>query len=339
MPESFFTCKSTFDIIPSGVKGGKETSVPEEPAIEGESLEIAGRRGSGANQLQSAASGNEVNIQAYRRLLLATDGSLPALAATLHAVQLARESGAELHVLHVTTPESDLQVEFAETNLELLHVRPVDGITAAYVLASDAGVEAQMHEAQGPIADAILQAARRIDADAIILGQTGTRPFPQIGLGSVSEAVQSRSSISVILVSGRAAEIVPIVKDIIARDPEAMAMARATADPDVNWAEACDYPSFRALISSKTRFLVPVLILSLGFYLGITVLAGLAPGFTAQRIIGPLSVGYLLVFATYIMAWVVALVYVRVANHDFDPKAANAVSALHERQAQREEKA
>lgn len=282
---------------------------------------------------------NRASDPAYRRLLLATDGSLPALAATMHAVQLARESGAELHALHVTTPESDLQVEFAETNLELLHIRPVDGVTAACVLASDAGVEVHTHEAQGPIVDAVLQAAQRIDADAIVLGQTGTRPFPQIGLGSVSEAVQSRSSIPVILVSGRAAEIVPIVKDIMARDPEAMATARASADPDVDWAEATNDPSFRSLISTKARFLVPALILSLGFYLLITVLAGLAPGFMAQRVIGPLSLGYLLVFATYIMAWGVALVYVRVANHSFDPKATNAVSVLHEHQAQREERA
>jgi nucleotide-binding universal stress UspA family protein/uncharacterized membrane protein (DUF485 family) len=288
---------------------------------------------------ESSAEENRASAPAYRRLLLATDGSLPALAATVHAVQLARESGGELHALHVTTPESDLQVEFADANLELLHVRPVDGITAACVLASDAGVEIHTHEAQGPIVDAVLQAAQRIDADAIVLGQTGTRPFPQLGLGSVSEAVQSRGSIPVILVSGRAAEVVPIVKDIMARDPEAMATARASADPDVDWAEATNDPSFRDLISAKARFLVPALILSLGFYLLLTVLAGLVPGFMAQRVIGPLSLGYLLVFITYVMAWGVALVYVRVANRDFDPKAANAVTVLHEHQAQREERA
>ncbi len=299
---------------------------------------VAGRHRSEANRPQSTAAKHEAT-PAYRRLLLATDGSLPALAATVHAVRLARESGAELHALHVTTPESDLQVEFAEPNLELLHVRPVDGVTAACVLASDAGVETHTHEAQGPIVDSILEAARRIDADAIVLGQTGTRPFPQIGLGSVSEAVQSRSSVPVILVSGRAAEVVPIVKEIMARDPEATATARATAEPHVNWAEATNDPSFCTLVSTKVRFLVPALILSLGFYLLITVLAGLAPGFMAQRVIGPLSLGYLLVFATYIMAWGVALAYVRVANRGFDPTAASAVSAVQEYQAQREERA
>lgn len=282
---------------------------------------------------------SEANTPAYRRLLLATDGSLSSLAATVHAVELARESGAELHVLHVSTPESDLQVEFAEANLELLHVRPVDGTTAACVLASDADVECHTHEVQGPIADAILQAAQRIDADAIVMGQTGIRPFPQIGLGSVSEAVQSRSSIPVILVSGRAAEVVPVVQDILARDPDATETARASAEPDVDWAEAAQYPAFSDLMSTKVRFLVPLLVLSLGFYLATTLLAGLAPGFTGQLVIGPLSVGYILVFLTYIVAWVVAVAYVRVANRSFDAKAAQAISEFEERQGQREEKA
>lgn len=282
---------------------------------------------------------SEANTPAYRRLLLSTDGSLSSLSATVHAVELARESGAELHVLHVSTPESDMQVEFAEANLELLHVRPVDGITAACVLASDADVDCHTHEVQGPIADAILQAAQRIDADAIVLGQTGTRPFPQIGLGSVSEAVESRSSIPVILVSGRAAEVVPVVKDILARDPDATETARASAEPDVDWAEAAQYPAFSDLMSTKVRFLVPLLVLSLGFYLATTLLAGLAPGFTGQLVIGPLSVGYLLVFLTYIVAWVVAVAYVRVANRSFDAKATDAISEFEERQGQREEKA
>ena len=54
---------------------------------------------------------------------------------------------------------------------------------------------------------------------------------------------------------------------------------------------------------------------------------------------GSLSLSYLLVFATYIVAWVVAVAYVRVANRDFDPKAANAIDALQAHQAQSGEKA
>lgn len=147
----------------------------EEPT-ESRSPEAAGRRLSEADQPHSTAAGHEASIPAYRRLLLATDGSLPALAATVHAIELARQSGAELHALHVTAPESHMQVEFADENLDLLHARPVDGIEAARYLATEAGIRIHTHEAHGPIVDSIFQAVRRIGADAIVLGETGTRP-------------------------------------------------------------------------------------------------------------------------------------------------------------------
>ncbi len=122
-------------------------------------------------------------------------------------------------------------------------------------------------------------------------------------------------------------------------DSEAIAKANASADSNaddnVDWAEAVQYPAFSALMSAKVRFLVPLIIISVGFYLGVTVLAGLAPGFTGQLVIGPLNIGYLLVFAAYIVTWVAALVYVRVANRDFDAKATEAISELEEHQAQR----
>ncbi len=41
-----------------------------------------------------------------------------------------------------------------------------------------------------------------------------------------------------------------------------------------------------------------------------------------------LNVGYALIIALYVMTWVVALVYVRVANRTFDAKAAEAVAAF-----------
>lgn len=122
-------------------------------------------------------------------------------------------------------------------------------------------------------------------------------------------------------------------------DSEAIAEANASAHSNVDWAEVAQSPAFSALISTKVRFLVPLIVLSVGFYLGVTVLAGLAPGLTGQRVIGPLNVGYLLVFASYIVAWVAALVYVHVANRDFDTMATKAISELEERQAQRREDA
>jgi len=115
------------------------------------------------------------------------------------------------------------------------------------------------------------------------------------------------------------------------RDEARTVPGGASADPNVDWSEAARQPSFRALVSAKVRFLVPLVIFYLVFYLAITVLAGFAPGFMAQRALGPINVGYLLILATYVMAWIVALVYVRVANRSFDPKADRAIEALHAR--------
>jgi uncharacterized membrane protein (DUF485 family)/nucleotide-binding universal stress UspA family protein len=270
------------------------------------------------------------------RVLLATDGSLPSVAATLRAIELAREGGAELHAVHVMTPESDLQVEFGEASLDAVDVQPVDGLEAARYLSTQAGVPAHLHRLRGPVTESILDTARRIGAETIVMGETGPSRAPgRTGVGSVAEMVRRRcSGMEVIVVPGRAADVVPVLKEIFAADPDALPGA-ASIDPDVDWAAVVGEPSFRELMAVKTRFVVTVTALALTFYLGVNVLAGFAPGFMSQRVLGALNVGYVLILALYVMSWVIALVYVRVANRTFDPKAADAVASLENRRGAR----
>jgi uncharacterized membrane protein (DUF485 family)/nucleotide-binding universal stress UspA family protein len=268
-------------------------------------------------------------------LLLATDGSISALGATLRAVELARERGAQLHAVHVATPESDLQVEFAETSLETLHARPVDGLEAARYLAEKAGVPVHTHEVRGVIVDAIVQTARRVGADTIIAGETGPRPFGGDKVGSVAEGIRRHSDdVPVVLVPGRTEEVVPVLAEILRSDPAAVP-GGGSADSDIDWTLAVHDRSFRDLIATKVRFLVPVVVFYLGFYLGITLLAGFAPEFMARRVIGAVNVGYLLIIAIYVVVWILALVYVRVANTTFDPKAASVAADATGRAAKR----
>lgn len=265
-------------------------------------------------------------------LLLATDGSMSALAATLRAVQLAGECGGQLHAVHVATPESDLQVEFAETSLELLHARPVDGLEAARYLGERAGVPVHTYEVRGPIADAIVEAAGRVGANTIIVGETGTRPFGGAGLGSVAEAVRRRAGhIPVVLVPGHVEEVVPVLAEILNSDPAAIPGAGSGAS-DIDWTAAVQHPSFKELLASKARFLGPVIAFYLVCYLGVTVLAGFAPGFMARPVLGAVNIGYVLITGVYVMTWVIALVYVRIANQNFDPKAATAAESAAVRQ-------
>jgi uncharacterized membrane protein (DUF485 family) len=111
------------------------------------------------------------------------------------------------------------------------------------------------------------------------------------------------------------------------QDPPAVPGAES-ADPNVFWSEATRLPSYRELISAKTRLLVPMIIFYLGFYVTITLLAGFASGFMARQVVGSVSIGFLLVLATYVVIWIIALVYVRVANRSFDPKAKKAIDDL-----------
>lgn len=93
--------------------------------------------------------------------------------------------------------------------------------------------------------------------------------------------------------------------------------------------EVTDEPSFRALVTAKARFVVPVTVGYLVVYLGLTLVAGYAPGVLREPVLGAISLGYVLIFAVYLGAWAIAVVYVRVANRRFDPLAAEAVRRHH----------
>jgi uncharacterized membrane protein (DUF485 family) len=74
------------------------------------------------------------------------------------------------------------------------------------------------------------------------------------------------------------------------------------------------------LLAAKIRFLVPLTIIYLTSYVGLTVLAGFAKATMAYKIVGPLNLGLVLILFNYALAWILALVYVRVAGRTYDPE-------------------
>lgn len=60
------------------------------------------------------------------------------------------------------------------------------------------------------------------------------------------------------------------------------------------------------------------LVIGLGFYGVVSLLAGFAPSLMSERVAGAVNVGFLLILATYVLTWVVAVVYVRHANRVHD---------------------
>ena len=84
------------------------------------------------------------------------------------------------------------------------------------------------------------------------------------------------------------------------------------------------HASIRALIAEKLKYLVPMTIIFMVGYIGLTVLAAFGKSIMAIKVIGAFNVGYLLIALNYVLSWVLAIVYVRIANNVFDPLAAKA---------------
>lgn len=127
------------------------------------------------------------------KILLATDGSEDATAATLAAVDLAGRSGSELHVMHAfefIPPREYMSVA--------LRLRPAAGFRQQGQGVLDEQVE-RIEEAggtvasarlwQGPPVDQILYASEEIDAGLVVIGRRGLGGVRRLLMGSVSEGI------------------------------------------------------------------------------------------------------------------------------------------------------
>jgi uncharacterized membrane protein (DUF485 family) len=76
--------------------------------------------------------------------------------------------------------------------------------------------------------------------------------------------------------------------------------------------------AFRRLMSVKRRTIVPLLGPSLLYTLTVALLAGYAPGVMALKVVGSFTLGYLLVLGVYVVCWLVSVIYVWMANKNFE---------------------
>ena len=91
---------------------------------------------------------------------------------------------------------------------------------------------------------------------------------------------------------------------------------------------SAEHAAVAALIAAKVSFLAPMTVIYFASYIGLTALAGFAKGFMALKVIGAVNVGFILIACNYVLAWVLAIIYVHVANTKFDPMAKRAMAAM-----------
>lgn len=140
----------------------------------------------------------------YKRIVVGTDGSPSAFTAVKAAADLARQSGAELHIVTAYRPMSALMThpEFAMLSASALdNVDPSEGAKEVTGRTAGAltGVTVQEHQVGGPAADALCDLAANVDADLIVVGSKGMTGARRI-LGSVPNSVAHNATCSVLIV-------------------------------------------------------------------------------------------------------------------------------------------
>jgi len=145
----------------------------------------------------------------YKRILVPVDGSETSNRGLKEAIALARQSGAQLRLLHVVdesvlalTPEVgvvDLSDSLRDSGRKVL--------AKAVALAERSGVKAETSMPEnltGRVSDAILREARKWRADVVVMGTHGRRGLSHMLLGSDAEGVVRSSPVPVLLVRGHA---------------------------------------------------------------------------------------------------------------------------------------
>jgi uncharacterized membrane protein (DUF485 family) len=103
-------------------------------------------------------------------------------------------------------------------------------------------------------------------------------------------------------------------------------MARIGALPDAAHA------AVRSLITEKLRYLVPMTVIFMVAYVGLTALAGFAGDWMGTKVVGALNLGFVLIAFNYLLSWALAILYGRIAANRFDPLAAKAAMEIEMRE-------
>ena len=133
----------------------------------------------------------------YQRIVVPVDGSDTATAALVAALQLARDGGGRVLLLHVVEELAfvDGYDMYGGNSGELLKVMREAGdkvLEAALAVAQSAGVQAEtkLFDRLGErLGEVVANAAREWKADLIVLGTHGRRGIGRVLLGSGAEQI------------------------------------------------------------------------------------------------------------------------------------------------------
>ena len=103
----------------------------------------------------------------------------------------------------------------------------------------------------------------------------------------------------------------------------------ATADDrlrGIDWEAIERSPEFQELVTRRRSFVLPGTIFFLSYYMAFILLCGYAEDFMASSVYEGLTVGYCLALTQFVMVFVLGIMYLRKADHVYDPLAQRVVT-------------
>jgi nucleotide-binding universal stress UspA family protein len=138
----------------------------------------------------------------FDKVLIATDGSEPAIMATQYGVTLAKTYNARIKAIFVDDGMEKLELpEEIQSDDDWEGYHPsIKGLGIAKVMAERNDVPVEIEIIQGGVAKRIIKTAEDWDADIIVMGETGRTGLKRLGMGSIAETVIRGSETPVLVI-------------------------------------------------------------------------------------------------------------------------------------------
>ena len=134
------------------------------------------------------------------KILLPTDGSYPAIAATVRAVEMARDRKGKLVILAVNERVLATGMERIAEDSALMRTAGIDGVAYAKEMAAKNNIPFETMVREGAVVGEIVKAASDTKADIIVMGSSTIKGLPGLYLGSVSRGVIKEAPCDVVVV-------------------------------------------------------------------------------------------------------------------------------------------
>lgn len=145
-------------------------------------------------------------MSAYKRILVPIDGSETSTKALVAALQMARDSGGQVRLIHSVDELAYVSgFEYSGNLVEIARDYATKLLDDGLAVARSAGVEADTKLIDFPgqrLGETVMDEARKWNADLIVVGTHGRRGIGRILLGSGAEQILRMSPVPVLVIRG-----------------------------------------------------------------------------------------------------------------------------------------